>query len=113
PAPGTLNAHPNSWHRTASFANDPDPLGLPAEGQEFLGSINVTTDASGTASINAVLAVAVANGRLITATATDAVGNTSEFSAGVPVPTTPPATLTVTSLTDELNAPGSENGQLS
>src|SRR5262249_11610148 len=110
---GTLKASPNSTYRIEFFANDTDPLPLPAEGQEFLGSMNVLTDASGTATINTVLAGAVANGRIITATATDAIGNTSEFSAGVPVPTTPPATLTVTSLTDELDALGSENGQLS
>src|SRR5262245_34045540 len=84
---GTLNGAPGSTFRVEFFANDTDPLGLPAEGQQFLGSINVTTDASGNASFSTSFNVAVANGRIVTATATDASGNTSEFSAGLVVPT--------------------------
>ena len=43
----TLSSAPNSTFRIEFFANDPDPLGLPAEGQQFLGFSSVTTDASG------------------------------------------------------------------
>jgi CSLREA domain-containing protein len=95
---GTLKASPNSTYRIEFFANDTDPLGQPAEGQQFLGFINVTTDGSGNASFSAPLNVAVATGRLVTATATDAIGNTSEFSVGLTVPTfltTPPPFVSV------------------
>src|SRR5262249_43395018 len=95
-------------------ASDTDPLGLPAEGQEFLGSINLTTDASGTASVDTILAVAVANGRIITATATDAIGNTSEFSAGLAVPTTVPTTVPAAPPTGAADgADGAANGPAS
>src|SRR5205085_11122585 len=67
------------------FASDPDPLGLPAEGQQFLGFANTSTNANGIASISTSVNGAVATGRLITATATDAGGNNSEFSAGIVV----------------------------
>ena len=88
---GTLSSAPNSTFRIEFFASDADPLNLPAEGQQFLGFANVNTDANGDVSFNASLNVPVANGRIVTATATDAVGNTSEFSAGLVVPTQAPA----------------------
>jgi hypothetical protein len=87
---GTLSSAPNSMFRIEFFASDSDPLGLPAEGQQFLGFTNASTDANGDVSFNVSLSVSVANGRIVTATATDAVGNTSEFSAGIVVPTQPP-----------------------
>jgi len=80
---GTLTASANSTYRVEFFANDPDPLSVPTEGQQFLGFLNVTTGASGSFAFNASLNVGVATGRLITATATDSVGNTSEFSAAI------------------------------
>jgi len=87
---GTLSSAPNSTFRIELFASDPDPLNLPAEGQQFLGFANVNTDANGDGSFNASLNVPISNGRIITATATDAVGNTSEFSAGLVVPAQQP-----------------------
>jgi streptogramin lyase len=82
---GTLHSAPLSTYRIEFFANDPDPLGLPAEGQQFLGFVNATTNASGDASFTTTFNVAIDSSRPITATATDAIGNTSEFSAGPPV----------------------------
>ncbi len=82
---GTLQGAPNTTYRIEFFASDVDPLGLPAEGQEFLGFVNVTTGLGGNVSFNAVFNFSVSNGRLATATATDPVGNTSEFSASVQV----------------------------
>lgn len=98
---GTLSSAPNSTFRIEFFASDPDPLNLPAEGQQFLGLISGNTDSSGNLSFSAGFNVPVANGRIVTATATDADGNTSEFSAGLVVPTqaptpTPTATPTAT-----------------
>jgi trimeric autotransporter adhesin len=81
---GSLQSAANTTFRIEFFASDVDPLGLPAEGQQFLGFVNVSTDPSGNASFNVTLSVAVSNGRLVTATANDPFGNTSEFSAGVP-----------------------------
>ncbi len=78
----TQSVSPNTTFRIEFFASNVDPLGLPAEGQQFLGFLNVTTDASGNASFSAFLNVPVAKGRIVTATATDAIGNTSEFSPG-------------------------------
>lgn len=105
---GTLKGTANLTYRIEFFASDPDPLGGSAEGQQFLGFANVTTDGSGNASFSATLNGSVANGRLVTATATDPLGNTSEFSAGLtalaaapppaptPTPTPPPPTPTPT-----------------
>jgi hypothetical protein len=84
---------PNTTLRIEFFSSAPDPLGLPAEGQTFIGFTNVSTDANGKASFSVTLPVKVFNGRLITATATDPNGNTSEFSAGVTVTTPPPPLL--------------------
>src|SRR5262249_62297484 len=90
---GTLKASPNSTYRIEFFANDTDPLGQPAEGQQFLGFVNTTTDANGNASFSTTVNVAVAVGRLVTATATDGIRNPSELSAR---PTgTPPLALAV------------------
>src|SRR5262249_42077407 len=86
---GSLKASPSSTFRIEIFASDPDPLGGIPEGQQFLGFVNATTDATGNASFTASLSGSVASGRIITATATDAIGNTSEFSAGLKVPKFP------------------------
>src|SRR5439155_400658 len=82
---GTLHSAANTTYRIEFFASDSDPLNLPAEGQQFLGFVNTTTDAGGNAKFNTVLAVPVAGGRVATATATDPIGKSSEFSAGFQV----------------------------
>jgi streptogramin lyase len=84
----TQSVSPNTTFRIEFFANDPDPLNLPAEGQQFLGFVTTTTNASGKATFSAALNVPVTGGRLITATATDPNGNTSEFSPGIQAATT-------------------------
>ena len=79
---GTLNSTPNSSYSVELFSNAAlDPSGY-GEGQQYLGSASVTTDASGNGSFAATLLVAVAPGAFITSTSTDAIGNTSEFSMG-------------------------------
>jgi hypothetical protein len=78
---GTLNSIPNTTFRIDFYSNAAcDPLGN-GEGAQVLGSTNVTTAANGDAAINANIPMALANGRVVTATATDPSGNTSEFSA--------------------------------
>ena len=77
---GTLNSTANVAFRLEFFSNKIcDPSGY-GEGQTLLGSTNVTTDASGNASFKTTFPVSVPNGYFITATATDARNNTSEFS---------------------------------
>jgi hypothetical protein len=82
---GTLKAAPNTTYRIEFFANNRDPIGAIVEGQLFFGFLNVTTDANGNATFSANLGVSVAVGSNVTATATDPIGNTSEFSAPVSV----------------------------
>ncbi len=77
---GTLNSTANVAFRLEFFSNKTcDPSGY-GEGQTLLGSKNVTTDANGNASFKTTFLVSVPNGYFITATATDARNNTSEFS---------------------------------
>lgn len=88
---GTLESKPTSAYRIEFFASDLwDSLWMP-EGQRFLGSTSVTTGADGRCAFNVVLAGSVTQDEALTATATDALGNTSEFSSGffaVPGPQT-------------------------
>jgi hypothetical protein len=77
---GNLSASPNTTYRVELFANNSDPLGLPAEGQQFVGFVNVTTDGAGQVSFTTTVNTVVLPGQVVTATATDPVGNTSEFS---------------------------------
>src|SRR4029450_9451485 len=83
---GTLNSTPNTSFRIEFFANDvADPSGY-GEGQIFLGAITTDpTDANGDVSFTTKLPVGVGIGQVISATATDGAGNTSEFSANLPV----------------------------
>ncbi len=76
---GTLNSAANTAFRLEFFANAAcDPSGN-GEGQSFIGSTMVTTNASGNASFNITLQSAVVAGPFFTATATDPNNNTSEF----------------------------------
>ena len=85
---GTLNSIASSTFRIELFASaTADPSGH-GPGQNFLGAFNVTTNGSGNASFNMTLAPSVLAGQVISATATDAGGNTSEYSANVTVTTT-------------------------
>ena|GEM_PF-5035781 len=78
---GTLNSQPNTQFAVEFFANTAaDPSGY-GEGETFIGTLNVQTDAAGDAAFAVTLPAAVPAGQFITATATDPGGNTSEFSA--------------------------------
>jgi hypothetical protein len=88
-------AEPNTALRVEIYANDPDPLGLPAEGQIGIGLATPTTDASGKASFSLLLNYPATAGQIFTATATTqsadpsvpagsvSIYNTSEYSPGV------------------------------
>ncbi|MGD8288693.1 MAG: right-handed parallel beta-helix repeat-containing protein, partial [Gemmatimonadota bacterium] len=96
-----------------------NPLGY-GEGERFLGSGTVTTDASGQGAFTATLTEPPAAGEAVTATATDADGSTSEFSecviaAGYTVAVTPD-TVTIStgqsaSYTVSVAATGPEFGE--
>lgn len=80
---GTLNTTPGPGFRLQFFSNVAcDPSGN-GEGQMFIGSTVINNLAAGPAAFNVILPAAVSLGSLITATATDPAGNTSEFSACV------------------------------
>ena len=83
---GTFNSLANQTFTIEFFANSTcDPSGY-GEGKTYLGATIVTTDGAGNASFSVTLPASLADGSVITATATqEATGNTSEFSACVSV----------------------------
>lgn len=82
---GSLNSTPNTTFLIDFYSNAAlDPSGN-GEGAVFLNTIPVTTDVNGNAPIDVTLPAPLGTGRVLTATATDPNGNTSEFSAGEPV----------------------------
>lgn len=90
---GTLDASPNETFAVELFSNGAaDPSGY-GEGQIFLGVINVTTDSMCHGSFSTVIQVGTAAGSFITSTATDASGNTSEFSQALAVTCSTPTTI--------------------
>jgi len=77
---GTLNSTANTTFTLEFFANAScHPSGY-GEGQTFIGSTTVTTDASCNANINVTFPATITGVQYITATATDPQNNTSEFS---------------------------------
>jgi hypothetical protein len=81
---GILNALPNTTYVLdfyASAVGDPSSFG---QGQRYLGSGPVSTDANGDVTFDSAAFAALgasSPGEIITATATDPAGNTSEFSS--------------------------------
>jgi hypothetical protein len=82
---GTVHGPANATLRVeVFFAPAADPSGH-GQGQTLLGALLVPTDALGNGSFTFTSTVAVAPGNVLSATATDAGGNTSEFSQDVTV----------------------------
>lgn len=76
---GSHTGQPNTLYRLEFFASPPwDPANRP-EGKQFLGTITVATDGTGVTGFATTLAGAPSE-TVITTTATDPIGNTSEFS---------------------------------
>jgi hypothetical protein len=82
---GNLNSAPSTTFRIEFFDNHQCHPSGHGSGETFIGARDVTTNESCTAPIAVSLQVNVEPGHVITATATDPLGNTSEFSACVPV----------------------------
>ncbi|PSL45663.1 putative repeat protein (TIGR01451 family)/predicted secreted protein (Por secretion system target) [Chitinophaga niastensis] len=99
---GTLNSTHNTTFRLEFFRNDAcNPTGF-GEGQAFLDSLNVTTDAGGNVAFKNVLpGITLPAGTAVTATATDPNGNTSEFSACLQAGSVPTADLELTQQADK------------
>jgi hypothetical protein len=87
---GTLNSTPNSTFAIDLFVSQIWDTTTYGEGQKYLGSTTVTTDASGNGSFTVTLGGVPAGWNYFAATATDSVGNTSEF-AYDPTPGAPAA----------------------
>ena len=83
---GSINTEMNRTLRIEFFASPAaDPSGN-GEGAKFLGASTVTTGSSNTVSFNLLLPLAGdLQGQVVTATVTDDLGNTSEFSAALNV----------------------------
>ncbi len=97
---GVLDSLPNTQFTIEFFASVAADFSGFGEGQQFLGSTNVTTGGGGNINFNLTLPVR-AVGRFITATATDPEGNTSEFSPAFTAASTwPPIALVVTTPVD-------------
>ena len=81
---GRSPASPNTTFLIQFFSSlAPDPSGF-GQGQTFLGSTTVTTNAGGNATINFNLASGIAVGAWVTATATNqSTGDTSAFSNAI------------------------------
>jgi hypothetical protein len=111
---GTLTqaVTPNTQFRIEFFANTEDGYLGPdgnryGPGERYLGSVDVTTDANGVASIAASLPALLAGDRFVTATATNlATGDTSEFSAALAVPAAPPPSSLSGTVFEDFNNDG-------
>ncbi|MFN2284181.1 MAG: right-handed parallel beta-helix repeat-containing protein [Anaerolineae bacterium] len=82
---GALNSSSNTTFNLDFYANTAcDPSGY-GEGERYLGAAKMATDGHGNLTFSTMLTVDVLLGDFVTATATDAHGNTSEFSACIVV----------------------------
>lgn len=82
---GTLNSLPNTNFTLEFFSNGACDASGYGEGEGFLGSVLVATDASGNAPFDTAFASSSLIGLFASATATDPSGNTSELSRCVQV----------------------------
>jgi len=82
---GTLNSTASSTFTIEFFSNAACDSSGNGEGETFIARTTVSTNAAGVANFSFVAPTSIAAGRLVTATATDANNNTSEFSTCVAV----------------------------
>ncbi len=78
---GSLKSTPNTAFQIDFYSNAALDASGHGEGGLFFNTTSVNTDGNGNATINVTFPAALGAGRIVTATATDANGNTSEFSA--------------------------------
>jgi titin len=82
---GTYNGAANAAITLELFASSAPHASGHGEGERFIGSRSIATDAAGDAVFSLALPRPVTAGEWLSATATDAADNTSEFSAAVQV----------------------------
>ncbi len=93
---GAIDGHPFTSYDVDVYRSEScDPSGY-GEGQQYLVTVGVATGGSGEEAFLVDLTGLVSNGNVVTATATDPLGNTSEFSACVTVSAIATATPTAT-----------------
>ena len=80
---GTLSSVATTTYGVEFFAGEVCDATGHGEGERVLGFANVSTDGTGSMSFSEILTATVEDGDAITATATDPLDNTSEFSACV------------------------------
>lgn len=80
---GTHRAQPDTAYRLEFFAAAKSDASGHGGSQRFLGFANVTTNANGVASFAKTFSASLPYGWVVSATATDAAGNSSEFSPAV------------------------------
>ena len=92
---GALNAAPNSSY-TVEFDSSPlaGPTGF-GQGKTFLGTTVVMTDATGHADVTSTFPASVPAGQVVSATATDGSGDTSEFARSIAVTATAQSDLSL------------------
>lgn len=90
---GRLNSLPTRNYALDFFSS---PVSVPLGGKSYLGSVSVTTDGSGNTTFAYTNSGGNFTGQYITATATIATGDTSEFSAAVLATNRPSAFATFT-----------------
>ena len=102
---GTLASTPNTSYAVQFFANAfSDPTGH-GEGQVYIGQTGVTTDGAGNVAFSTTLPLILGPSQVVTATATDPAGNTSEFSIGRPFTSNAESDLETTVVASMSSAP--------
>ena len=91
---GTMNAKTGQTYTLQFFASPSGNASGYGEGQIYLGQTNVTLGSTCSSNFTANLPVSVSPGWVVTATATDAAKNTSEFSAWIAILAVPPLQIT-------------------
>jgi titin len=86
---GTLHSTPKNSFRIEFFVNPFADASNHGQGKTFIGFTTAFTNSNGDATFAAVLPAALTVGQVVSATATDAAGNTSEFSADFIIPNAP------------------------
>lgn len=80
---GRLDSRPNTLYEIDFYLNDAlDASGF-GEGRTYIGSTQVSTDGAGAGLFGVLFDVSATSGQVVTAVATDPLGATSEFSAGL------------------------------
>lgn len=91
---GTLDSRIGRSYRLEFFSSPaPDPTGF-GEGRTYLGTMDVFVPAPGATPFTAVLPGTLPGDTVVTATATDPTGNTSEFSRAVVIQSNRPPVVT-------------------